>query len=287
MSDSLVLGVLALQGAFREHMTSLRRVPGVTPVEVRTREQLWSTDGLVIPGGESTTMGLVAKSWGLLEDLQRYVHSGRPVWGTCAGLIFLADRIEHAKQGGQALIGGLGVNVSRNFFGAQIESFEIELPAPEALREHDAVLASAGPRLGVAPASRAATLPACPGGVPTLPDNISVPSNAPTFRALFIRAPAVLDAEDGVEVLATCPLTPEQREKTGRDSVIVAVRSDKLLATSFHPELTNDSRWHALFADMVKAAHAQGVSAPPEGVVCQLPAKRGGAYPLDLPTFAA
>lgn len=88
------IGVLALQGSFREHMACLQQVPGVEVVEVRTKEELHSVSGLVIPGGESTTMALIAEQWGLIPELQSFSKAGRPVWGTCAGMIFLAERAE-------------------------------------------------------------------------------------------------------------------------------------------------------------------------------------------------
>jgi 5'-phosphate synthase pdxT subunit len=88
------IGVLALQGSFREHMALLSQLPGVQVVEVRTKDELASVSGLIIPGGESTTMALVAEQWGLIPELQAFAKAGRPVWGTCAGMIFLAERAE-------------------------------------------------------------------------------------------------------------------------------------------------------------------------------------------------
>ncbi|MYA05030.1 MAG: pyridoxal 5'-phosphate synthase glutaminase subunit PdxT [Caldilineaceae bacterium SB0664_bin_22] len=120
------IGVLALQGAFREHIQKLE-VLGAAAVEVRRADQLGKLDGLIIPGGESTTMGLVAERWGLVNPLRRWVSQGRPVWGTCAGLILLADRATGQKRDGQTLLGGLNVSVDRNFFGSQRDSFETEL----------------------------------------------------------------------------------------------------------------------------------------------------------------
>jgi glutamine amidotransferase PdxT len=150
------VGVLALQGSFREHMALLQKIPGVDVVEVRTKEELESVAGLIIPGGESTTMALVAERWGLIPELQSFAKAGKPVWGTCAGMIFLAEAAEGElsrststgpgyeprrlqlgsnqrpgthrrrcsrtgqKKGGQALLGGLDITVSRNFFGAQV-----------------------------------------------------------------------------------------------------------------------------------------------------------------------
>ena len=124
-----VVGVLALQGAFAEHIVLLERA-GALGVEVRKPDQLESVAGLIIPGGESTTMGLIAQRWGMVEPLREWVRSGRPTWGTCAGLILLADRAEGQKQGGQTLIGGLDVTVNRNYFGRQVDSFQVWLDAP-------------------------------------------------------------------------------------------------------------------------------------------------------------
>jgi 5'-phosphate synthase pdxT subunit len=155
--SSVRIGVLALQGSFREHLALLQRVPGVECVEVRTKEELQGCAGLIIPGGESTTQALVAERWGLIPELQSFANGGRPIWGTCAGMIFLAERAEGGreqevdvdlqlsyapvhllyagqKKGGQALLGGLDITVSRNFFGAQINSFETMLPAPTELQ---------------------------------------------------------------------------------------------------------------------------------------------------------
>ncbi|MEZ4870594.1 MAG: pyridoxal 5'-phosphate synthase glutaminase subunit PdxT [Caldilineaceae bacterium] len=204
-SSQLKLGVLALQGAFIEHIQLLRQL-GVTAVEVRKPEQLEDLDGLIIPGGESTTMGLVAERWGLVEPLRRWVHDGHPTWGTCAGMILLADHATNQKEGGQPLLGGLNVTVNRNFFGRQVDSFEADLLAP------------------------------------ILGDN--------PFHAIFIRAPAITEVGSEVEVLAQV-LSPAGQE------VIVAARQQTILATAFHPELTRDPRWHALFVAMVRAAKGQ------------------------------
>ncbi|KAL4446745.1 hypothetical protein ABPG77_007989 [Micractinium sp. CCAP 211/92] len=245
----LRIGVLALQGSFREHMTLLRRIPGVEPVEVRTKEELDSVAGLIIPGGESTTMALVAERWGLIPELRSFAASKRPIWGTCAGLIFLANRASGMKEGGQALLGGLDCMVQRNFFGAQINSFETQLPAPQCLpRSTDA---------------------------------------SDTFRAVFIRAPAITETGPGVEVLAQYKLTAEEAAAQGHDSVVVAVRSGPLMATAFHPELTQDSRWHELFVQMVQQ-HAADVAAAAAAAPAPDPfAKLGRApnRPADLPFY--
>lgn len=123
------IGVLALQGAFAEHIATLRRL-GAEAIEVRTPAHLEGLGGLILPGGESTTMGLVAERWGLVEPLRAWVHSGKPTWGTCAGMILLAEQATGQKQGGQPLIGGLRVTVNRNYFGRQVASFETVLNVP-------------------------------------------------------------------------------------------------------------------------------------------------------------
>jgi 5'-phosphate synthase pdxT subunit len=127
MSGDVTVGVLALQGAFREHVALFRKV-GVKSIEVRTEEDLQRCDGLVFPGGESTSMGIISQTGGgkMLEALRAWVRA-RPSWGVCAGLILLADNVEGQKQGGQTLIGGLHVAVTRNMFGSQIASFEADV----------------------------------------------------------------------------------------------------------------------------------------------------------------
>ncbi|NJN81764.1 MAG: pyridoxal 5'-phosphate synthase glutaminase subunit PdxT [Caldilineaceae bacterium] len=190
-----------LAGAFAEHISILRRL-GVQAVEVRRPEQLQAIDGLIIPGGESTTMGLIAERWGLVGPLREWVHRGRPTWGTCAGMILLAEEATGQKKGGQPLLRGLDVTVNRNYFGRQTDSFETMLTVP---------------KLGDSP---------CP--------------------AVFIRAPAITRAGPEVEVLAR--LTRDDEE-----SIIVAVCQGPILATAFHPELTQDTRWHELFIEMVNA----------------------------------
>jgi putative intracellular protease/amidase len=97
-ADQVVVGVLALQGSFREHMAMLQQIPGVLAVEVRTKEELEGVSGLIIPGGESTTMARIAEQWGLIPELQSFAKEGRPIWGTCAGMIFLAARAEGGLQ---------------------------------------------------------------------------------------------------------------------------------------------------------------------------------------------
>jgi 5'-phosphate synthase pdxT subunit len=193
----LRVGVLALQGDVAEHVSALARL-GVEAVRVRRAADLAGLDGLIMPGGESTTIGQLAQERGLVEPLRRLVADGRPVWGTCAGMILLAEDV--GRQ--QPLVGGLDVTVSRNHFGRQTESFEVDLP-------------------------------------------IAGLAGAP-FRAVFIRAPAITRAGPDVEVLA--------RLEGGE---IVAVRQGRLLATAFHPELTDDLRLHRLFVELAERSVAR------------------------------
>eukprot|EP00762_Andalucia_godoyi_P007810 ANDGO_01821.mRNA.1 putative pyridoxal 5'-phosphate synthase subunit PDX2 len=132
-AGAIVIGVLSLQGAFAEHVEHLRRLaattcPWLSVAEVRTSAELEKCDGLIIPGGESTSMALIAEPDGLFAQLSRFANElKRPVWGTCAGCILLSDKVDHQKNGGQGLIGGLHVETARNYFGRQIQSFETDL----------------------------------------------------------------------------------------------------------------------------------------------------------------
>eukprot|EP00124_Ichthyophonus_hoferi_P002075 Ihof_evm9s129 gene=Ihof_evmTU9s129 len=124
------VGILALQGAFIEHINIMKGL-GVMAMPIKTVDELNNSglDGLIIPGGESTTMALVAERWGLMEPLREFAKK-KPVWGTCAGLIFLADKALNTKEGGQKLIGGIDILVSRNHFGSQLNSFETYITCP-------------------------------------------------------------------------------------------------------------------------------------------------------------
>jgi len=192
------IGVLALQGDVREHVTALELV-GARAHPVRTFADLDKCDGLVIPGGESTTMSRLARIDGWFDPLRASRAAGMPMFGTCAGMIMLADQVLDARPD-QETVGGLDVVVRRNAFGRQVDSFEIDVP------------------------------------VPALGDEL--------FHAVFIRAPWVESVGKCVEVLA------EISDGT-RAGTIVAVRQGGLLATSFHPELTDDVRWHRYFVGMV------------------------------------
>ncbi len=187
------IGILALQGAFIEHETMLQRL-GVATVRVRLPQDLTGLDGLVIPGGESTTIGKLATQYGLMDPLRAFVQH-TPTWGTCAGMIFLASELDRNQQ---PILGVMDITVNRNAFGRQIDSFE-----------------------------RALSI---------------VGLDAP-FHAVFIRAPVATRAGEAVRVLAQLD-----------DGRIVAAQQDHLLATAFHPELTDDDRLHAYFVDIVQQA---------------------------------
>ena len=190
------LGVLALQGDFAEHGAALRRL-GHTVVEVRLPRDLAGVEGLIIPGGESTTIGKLAVEYGLIEPIRELARE-HAVWGTCAGAIFLSRDARRS----QPLLGLMDITVERNAFGRQVDSFEMDLDVP--------------------------ALAAGNGHKP--------------FHAVFIRAPLIERVGPEVEVLSRLP-----------DGKIVAARQGKLLATSFHPELTGDDRFHRLFVDIAQS----------------------------------
>jgi 5'-phosphate synthase pdxT subunit len=187
------IGVLAVQGAFIEHGHILARI-GAEPVEVRLPEHLKDLDGLIIPGGESTTISQVAERWGLLEPLRAFGRSGRPVWGTCAGMILMAKEVTDNKLG-QRTLELMDIAVRRNAFGRQVDSFEADLNVPT---------------LGESP-----------------------------FHAVFIRAPLIERVGQGVDVVTRL-----------EDGTVVAARQGNLLATAFHPELTEDDRFHRYFLNL-------------------------------------
>lgn len=280
MSEPPIIGVLSLQGAFAEHQALMESL-GCRTVQVKKPEQLDGIDGLILPGGESTAMGLIG-SGNMWTALKQFIDSGKAAWGTCAGLILLSESCVGGSaviENGQSLIGGMDVLVCRNYFGSQISSFEMETP--------------------------------CPPGI----------EDTSTYPGVFIRAPAILTAAPGIEVLGKVIATPcrqaavvlkeldrkiaagekvvmmgvvdalnrdanqqIQHERTTQDveckaqeekkdctaeemqislpgalegtqarEVICAVRKNNILGTAFHPELTQDSRWHQYFLNMVKS----------------------------------
>jgi 5'-phosphate synthase pdxT subunit len=185
------IGVLALQGAFREHLDVLQTI-GVEGVAVRLPQDLEGVSGLILPGGESTTMRHLIERWGLAEPIRRLAATGAPLYGTCAGMIVLSKEI---VGGEQPILPLLDVTVQRNAFGRQLDSFESDL------------------------------------SVPVLGDR--------PVHAVFIRAPVIESVGPDVDVLA--------RLDDGR---IVAVRERNVIATSFHPELAGETRFHRLVATM-------------------------------------
>jgi len=192
------IGVLALQGDFAEHLAILKQI-GIDATEVRLPEQLDGLQGLIIPGGESTTIAKLATAYGLMEPLREFGRH-RAIWGTCAGAIFLSKDIHRS----QPILGLMDIVVERNAFGRQVESFEIDLDVPE-LKTVD-------------------------------PDSAGRP-----YHAVFIRAPLIEAVQSPAEVLAKLP-----------DGRVVAARQGCLLATSFHPELTQDDRFHRYFVELAK-----------------------------------
>ena len=187
------IGVLAVQGDFAEHIAILRRI-GADTREVRLPEQLEALDGLIIPGGESTTLSRLMSIYHLREPVAEMAAEGRPVWGTCAGMIMLANEITEQDP---VPLGLMDISVQRNAFGRQVDSFEQPL-------------------------------------------RIS-PLDPDPYNCIFIRAPVVIRVGSKVDVLASLD-----------DGRPVAVRQDNLLATSFHPELTRDTRVHQYFVGLAK-----------------------------------
>jgi len=186
------IGVLAAQGAFAEHIAALRQL-NAEAAPIRLPHQLAGLDGLIIPGGESTTISKLLSDYSLTDEIKDLASSGMPIFGTCAGLILMAKEISDADAKPLQL---MDIEVRRNAFGRQKESFETELFIPA---------------IGDKP-----------------------------FHAVFIRAPLIEAVNGNVEILAKLD-----------NGNIVAVRQDNLLATSFHPELTEDRRFHQYFIDII------------------------------------
>lgn len=234
------VGILALQGAFAEHEASFQKLPAdlvenITFTQVRTTAELDATDALVIPGGESTTMKIIAGMDIFMDCLKAYVHGGkgfdgverppRPVWGTCAGCILFSDDVTNGAGGGGGLawkpgqepeakrckygeqIGGIAISTCRNYFGRQVQSFEAKL-----------------------------TTDVCT-------DDESSKNAFNNFPAVFIRAPAIVKVGEGVRVLGRV----QHPAATDKEGAIVAAASDQVLVTCFHPELADDHRIHEFF----------------------------------------
>ncbi len=186
------VGVLALQGTFIEHIGILRQL-GVEAPPIRLPHELNTLDGLIIPGGESTTMLRLMESFGLIQPIREMARDGLPIWGTCAGMVLLAKSISNYEM---ETLGLMDMEIRRNAFGSQIDSFEVDLEIPIVGEE--------------------------------------------PFHAIFIRAPIIKEAEPGVKILSRLP-----------DGTIVAARQNRLLACAFHPEFTDDLRFHSYFLSMI------------------------------------
>lgn len=192
MKEFLV-GVLALQGDFREHINILKKM-NIKTREIKYPGQLEEIDGLIIPGGESTTINKLLNKYGFKEKLKRFAESGNPIFGTCAGLIILACTIvDNEKQ-----LCLIDINIKRNAYGRQIESFEKNISL-----------------------------------------NLKQEADDRKFNSIFIRAPRIIDAGKNVKTLGNC------------NGEIVLARENNILVSAFHPELTNDTRIHQYFIEMI------------------------------------
>jgi 5'-phosphate synthase pdxT subunit len=199
------VGVLALQGTFIEHIGILRQL-GVKALPIRLPHELNTLDGLIIPGGESTTMLRLMGSFGLIQPIREMARDGLAIWGTCAGMVLLAKSTSNYEM---ETLGLMDTKIRRNAFGSQIDSFEIDLEIP---------------LVGEEP-----------------------------FHAVFIRAPVIKEAEPSVKILSRLP-----------DSTIIAARQNQLLACAFHPEFTDDLRFHSYFLNMVSQKLSQN---PEDGIL--------------------
>lgn len=186
------IGVLALQGSVAEHMKMLSMIEGITPCEIRGPQEMDAISGIILPGGESTTIGKLLKEFDLLDIIIEKVKNGMPVWGTCAGMILLAKEIVGEDY---VHLGLMDISAKRNAYGSQLDSFRINCKIPDV-------------------------------------SDIEIP-------LVFIRAPLVENFSGNVKVLARI------------NGKVVAVRQDNMLATSFHPELTDDLSFHRYFIKMV------------------------------------
>jgi len=192
------VGVLAAQGAFIEHTAVLKKL-GVEAVEVRLPGELKGLEGLIIPGGESTSISRIILDFDLMDEIRNLGRKGFPIFGTCAGLVLLAKKIPGSTV---ETLGLMGITVRRNAFGRQVDSFETDL------------------------------------AVPVLGEK--------SFHAVFIRAPLIERVDGNVEVLA--------KLDNRKDANIVAARQERLLVTAFHPELTDDLRFHQYFLKIIEGS---------------------------------
>ena len=191
-----IVGVLAIQGDYREHRNLLESL-GADVKEIRLPDQLDAVDGLIIPGGESTTIVQLIDIYNMREKIrERVLGEGMPTWGTCAGMIVMAQKLSDHRPNPLKL---MNIEVSRNAFGRQVDSFETDLEVED--------------------------------------------MDGPPYHAVFIRAPVVDTIGEGVRIISSLD-----------DGRPVAVRQGHMLATAFHPALTNDPRMHKLFLQMVDEA---------------------------------
>ena len=265
-----LIGIFAIQGAVEEHANCIKKCGGHVK-EIRMPKDFDGIDGIILPGGESTTMAIVGERWGLFPKLRDWVSENKPIWGTCAGMILLSDHAIKQSDDGQSLVGGLDVQVCRNFFGSQMQSCDMEIKMDPSMTTTDERKVLNG-EMGT------------------------------KCQAIFIRAPAILSVGPDVEVLASVEARPHvsakaavlkliEEEKVLNDKtndkkrristhrpvmdaeksttshsgpsgnfgeadeqveVFVAVQKGNILATAFHPELTDDIRWHQYFMHMVQ-----------------------------------
>lgn len=192
----LNIGVLGFQGSVEEHLDKLNNIPDVNPIKVKKKEDLVNLDGLILPGGESTTIGKLLKNYSLIEPIKDKVKKGMWIWGTCAGMILLAKNIVNDDT---VHLGLMDIDVRRNAYGRQMDSFKTKAIISEVNEEKEIPL-------------------------------------------VFIRAPYIEKVKKNVDVLLKL------------DDHIVGVREDNMLATSFHPELTEDQSFHRYFVDLVRKA---------------------------------
>lgn len=242
------VGVLAVQGDVREHARALERC-GARVVPVRRPRELDSVQGLVIPGGESTVIDKLLRAFDLRDPVRARIADGMPAFGSCAGMILLADRVVGAADGQQTL-GGIDMTVRRNAFGRQVDSFEVDLPIAGVTEPPWSPRVSSG----MVPSGMVSSGTVSGDRVPNGTDDSGTDASrtAPgeralgeeegrAFRGVFIRAPRVEQTGPAVEILARLPATGD----------VVAVRQGALLATAFHPEVGGDRRLHAHFVALI------------------------------------
>ena len=223
------IGVLGIQGAIAEHVEMIKSVGASSVKIIKYSHDLEDIDGIILPGGESTAMAIAGGE--LFPYIKEWVQQGRPIFGTCAGMILLSDHAIKQCEGGQSLLGGLDVHVCRNYFGSQLQSKETNIEITSA----------------------------------TLSNAETLVQPSQQYKGVFIRAPAILRVGRGVTILSKMRAKPhkcaieeivrEFGDNGGSDEyeIIIAVQQNNILATAFHPELTDDSRFHRYFLEMVNA----------------------------------